>query len=44
MEDIFGGIGYGVWSTGNSTEEMIDKYLDHHQEAPNSDDNFILER
>ncbi len=37
------GIGYGVWSTGNITEEMVNKYLDHHKDAPNSNDNFILE-
>ena len=37
------GIGYGVWSTGNITEEMINQYLDHHKETPSSDDNFILE-
>jgi len=37
------GIGYGVWSTGNITEEMINQYLDHHKEIPASDDNFILE-
>jgi len=38
------GIGYGAWSTGNITDEMIDQYLNHHKESPNSDDNFILER
>jgi putative transposase len=37
------GIGYGVWSTGNITDEMIKEYLDHHKEGPNSDQNFILE-
>ncbi len=37
------GIGYGVWSTGNITDEMIQQYLDHHKEGPNSDQNFILE-
>ena len=36
------GIGYGVWSTGNITDEMIQQYLDHHKEGPNSDQNFIL--
>ena len=39
----FWGIGYGAWSTGNITDEMIDKYLDHHRQKPNTDDNFILE-
>ncbi len=37
------GIGYGVWSTGNITDEMIQQYLDHHKDNPNSDQNFILE-
>lgn len=37
------GIGYGAWSTGNITDEMIQQYLDHHKQAPNSDENFILE-
>jgi len=37
------GIGYGAWSTGNITDEMIDKYLEHHRQHPNSSDNFILE-
>ena len=37
------GIGYGVWSTGNITDEMIQQYLEHHKEGPNSDQNFILE-
>lgn len=37
------GIGYGAWSTGNITDEMIQAYLDHHKEGPNSDQNFILE-
>lgn len=37
------GIGYGAWSTGNITDEMIQMYLDHHKDGPNSDQNFILE-
>ena len=37
------GIGYGAWSTGNIRDEMIEKYLEHHREGPNSDENFILE-
>ena len=37
------GIGYGAWSTGNITDEMIQEYLNHHKENPNSDQNFILE-
>ncbi len=37
------GIGYGAWSSGNITDEMIDNYLEHHRDGPNSDQNFILE-
>ena len=37
------GIGYGAWSTGNITDEMIQNYLNHHKEGPNGDQNFILE-
>ena len=37
------GIGYGAWSTGNITDEMLAQYLDHHKEGPNNDQNFILE-
>ncbi len=37
------GIGYGVWSTGNITDEMIHEYLNPHKEGPKSDQNFILE-
>ena len=36
-------IGYGAWSTGNITDAMIQEYLEHHKEGPNSDQNFILE-
>ena len=39
----FWGIGYGAWSTGNITDEMIQEYLEHHRGGPNSDQNFILE-
>ena len=37
------GIGYGAWSTGNITDEMVQEYLGHHKEGPNTDQNFILE-
>jgi putative transposase len=39
----FWGIGYGAWSTGNITDEMIQAYLDHHKDGPNSEQDFILE-
>ena len=37
------GIGYGAWSSGNITDEMIQAYLEHHKDGPNIDENFILE-
>ena len=40
----FWAIGYGAWSTGNITEEMIQEYLEHHRHPSNKEtDNFILE-
>ena len=41
--DHLWGIGYEAWSTGNITDEMIQQYLEHHKQGPNSDQNFILE-
>ena len=39
----FRAIGYGVWSTGNITDEMVQQYLEHHRDASNKDnDNIIL--
>ena len=40
----FWAIGYGVWSTGNITDEMVQPYLEHHRQPSNKDnDNIILE-
>ena len=39
----FWAIGYGAWSTGNITEEMVNEYLEHHRKGPDYSDNFILE-
>ena len=40
----FWAIGYGGWSSGNVTDEMINEYLEHHRHEPNkSDEQFILE-
>ena len=40
----FWAIGYGVWSTGNITEEMVQEYLEHHRDPSNGDTgNIILE-
>jgi len=36
--------GFGAWSTGNITDEMVQEYLEHHrQPSDNSQDNFMLE-
>ncbi len=40
----FWAVGYGAWSTGNLTEEMVQEYLEHHKDKPNSPvGNWILE-
>lgn len=40
----FWAIGYGAWSTGNITEEMVQEYLEHHRDPSNREYNtFILE-
>ena len=39
----FWAIGYGAWSTGNITEDMINAYLEHHRKDPNATDDIILE-
>ena len=40
----FWAIGYGVWSTGNITEDVIQNYLEHHRSPSNKDmGNMILE-
>ena len=40
----FWAVGYGAWSTGNITEEMIQKYLEHHRNpSEDSNETFILE-
>ncbi|WP_445223461.1 IS200/IS605 family transposase [Catalinimonas locisalis] len=40
----FWAIGYGAWSTGNITDEMVQEYLEHHRGPSNShSDNIILE-
>ncbi len=40
----FWAIGYGVWSTGNITDKMVQEYLEHHRNPSNLDnDNIILQ-
>lgn len=40
----FWAIGFGAWSTGNITDEMVQEYLEHHKDKPNSQaGNWIME-
>ncbi len=40
----FWAIGFGFWSTGNITDEMVNDYLEHHRKPnDNSNSAFILE-
>ncbi|ARN76952.1 IS200/IS605 family transposase [Nonlabens spongiae] len=40
----FWATGYGAWSSGNITDEMVNNYLEHHRkENDNDNSNFILE-
>ena len=40
----FWAIGYGAWSSGNITDEMVAEYLEHHRHPSNQDnDPLILE-
>ena len=40
----FWAVGYGAWSTGNVTEELVQAYLEHHRKPSGNDtDSFILD-
>ena len=40
----FWAIGFGCWSTGNITDEMVNEYLEHHRNPnENINNNFIIE-
>ena len=40
----FWAVGFGVWSTGNITDEMVQEYLEHHKDRPNSEKgNWIMQ-
>ena len=40
----FWAIGFGCWSTGNITDEMVNEYLEHHRNPnTNNNGNFIIE-
>ena len=38
----FWAIGYGAWSTGNITDEIIAGYLEHHRNPGNNDNSTII--
>jgi putative transposase len=38
----FWAIGYGAWSIGNVTEELVQQYLEHHRDPGNMDENTII--
>ena len=38
----FWAIGYGAWSTGNITEELVQKYLEHHRNPSNQDTGTMI--
>ena len=38
----FWAIGYGAWSTGDITEEMVQGYLEHHRDPSNRENNRII--
>jgi putative transposase len=38
----FWAIGYGAWSTGNITDELVQKYLEHHRNPSNSEENNVI--
>ena len=43
-ERYFWAIGFGCWSTGNITDEMVNEYLEHHRNPnDNENSNFIIE-
>jgi len=40
----FWAVGYGAWSTGNISDEMVQQYLEHHRDKPNTEKgNWIFE-
>lgn len=39
----FWAIGFGCWSTGNVTDEMVNEYLEHHRKPNDHGSDFIIE-
>ena len=38
----FWAIGYGAWSVGDITDEIVKAYLEHHRKSSNNDDGKII--
>ena len=38
----FWATGYGAWSTGNITDEMVQNYLEHHKDSTNDTDGTMI--
>ena len=38
----FWAIGYGAWSTGNISDEMMEEYLEHHRDPSNQGSSSII--
>ena len=38
----FWAIGYGAWSTGNVSDEMVEEYLEHHRNPSNQDTSTMI--
>ena len=38
----FWAVGYGAWSTGNVTEQMIQEYIEHHKEESNDKSGTLM--
>jgi putative transposase len=42
IASLFWAIGYGVWSTGNVTQDMVDEYLEYHRNPLNKDMGIMI--
>lgn len=38
----FWAVGYGVWSVGNLTEDLVKSYLEHHRSDSNLDNDSLM--
>ena len=39
----FWAIGFGCWSTGNVTDQIVNEYLEHHRNSTDNGGSFIIE-